>query len=82
MMGNAADCETSLCRAPAAWGNGFVFVSFACTNAPYSSGRSRMFTIHLWNQEALSARVAISPIVPATSGPPSVAKPFSVAERE
>src|SRR6266849_4014287 len=55
----------SLCNAPAAWGCGVVLVRCACTRAPYSSGRIRRSTIHLWNQAALSARVAISASVPA-----------------
>src|SRR6267378_7639911 len=82
MMGSTLEFSTSECSALAAWGNGVVPVPvrFACTRAPYSSGRMRKFTIHLWNQAPLSARVAISPIVAAASAPPRVPKGLSVLE--
>src|SRR5437016_12860550 len=80
MMGSTVEFITSLCSAAAACGIGLVLVFRACTNPPYSSGRNRRSLIHLWNQAALSARVAISASVPAASGPPRVAKAFSVLD--
>src|SRR5271165_1189470 len=56
MMGRTAELSTSRFSAAAACGMGCWLVSRACTRAPYSSGRMRRFTTHLWNQAALSAR--------------------------